>query len=63
MGQWVTNRNPWAGYRMGPSPNLYVRQTEGSQIGDQRLNTSCGVVKRPDYQCGDDLVSKTTEEP
>ena len=31
-------------------------QTEESQIGDPRLSRSCGVVKRPDYHCDDDLV-------
>ena len=34
-------------------------QTEGLQIGDHRLSTSCWVVQRPDHHCGDDLVSLT----
>ena len=49
---WGANR---AGYRM--SSSLSSRpQTEGSQIGDHRLSTACGVVERPDHHCGDDLV-------
>ena len=46
---------------MGGLPNELIPiptypQTEGSQIGDNRLSTSCGVVERPDHHCGDDLV-------
>ena len=37
-------------------PNPHVSQTNGSQIGDHRLITSCRFVERPDHQCGDDLV-------
>ena len=40
----------------GPIPDSHVSQTEGLQIGDHRLSTSCGVVDRPDHHCGDDLV-------
>ena len=36
-------------------PDPYVPQTEGSQIGDHRLSTSCEVVERPHHHCGDDL--------
>ena len=39
-----------------PIPDPHVPQTDGLQIGDHRLNTSCGVVERPAYHCGDDLV-------
>ena len=42
-----------------PTPDPHVPQTEGLQIGDHRLSTSCGVVKRPNHQCGDDLVTIT----
>ena len=38
-----------------PRPNVF--QTEGSQIGDRRLSTSCGVAR---YYCGDDLVDYWT---
>ena len=50
------NSNLWASYRMCRSPAQHVPQTEGLQIGDQRLNTLCGVVERPDHHRGDDLV-------
>ena len=43
----------------GPSeliPDPYLTQTKGSQIGNPRLSTSCGVVEWPDHHCGDDLV-------
>ena len=42
-----------------PIPDLYLPQTEGTQIGDYRFNTSCGVVERPDHHCGDDDLVKT----
>ena len=38
-------------------PRHHVHQTDGPQISDRRLSTSCGVVDRPDHHCGDDLVS------
>ena len=37
-------------------PDSHVPLTEGSQIGDHRLSTSCEVVERPDHHCGDYLV-------
>ena len=37
-------------------PDPHVPQTEGSQIGDHRLSSSCGIVGRPNHNCGDDLV-------
>ena len=40
----------------GPIPDPQVLQTEGLQIGDHRLSTSCEFVERPDHRCGDDLV-------
>ena len=40
---------------------MHVPQTEGAQIGDHRLSTSCEVVERSDYHCGDDLVFFTSE--
>ena len=40
---------------MPTTPDTHVPQTE-MQIGDHRLSSSCGVVERPDHQCGDDLV-------
>ena len=30
-----------------PIPESHVPQTEGLQIGDHRLSTSCAVVERP----------------
>ena len=33
-------------------PDPHVRQTEGLQIGDHTLSTSCGVVGQPDHHCG-----------
>ena len=39
-----------------PIPGRRVPQTEGLQIGDHRLSTSCLVVERSDHHCGDDLV-------
>ena len=47
---------------MGGQPNEHttdprVPQTEGLQISDHRLSTSCGVVKRHDHHCDDDLVN------
>ena len=39
-----------------PIPDYHEPQTEGLQIGDRRLSTSCGVVERLDHHCGDDLV-------
>ena len=67
MCQRRANRNIWAGYRMGQSPTptspltpiprvRKVPLRNCSQIGDHKLNTSCGVVDRPDHHCGDDLV-------
>ena len=50
MCQWEANRNSRSGYR--------IPQTERSQIGDHRLNTSCGVVERPDHHCGDNLPNR-----
>ena len=41
---------------MCPSPP-HEPKTEGLQIGDHRLNTSCGVVEWPDHHRGDDLVN------
>ena len=41
-------------------PDAHVAQTEGSQIGDHRLSTSCGVIERPDYHCGNHLVYMLT---
>ena len=38
------------------SSRSHVPQTDGSEIGDHTLSTSCGVAKRPDHHCGDDLV-------
>ena len=37
-----------------PQPHTYP-QTKGSQIDDNRLSTSFGIVERPDHHCGDDL--------
>ena len=42
---------------MGPSPTPHVPQTVGSQIGNHRSSTSCGVVERPDHHYGEDLVN------
>ena len=58
MCQRGANRSPWTGYRMSLSrpPRTPNGQTNGSQIGDHRLSTSCRVVERPDHHCGDDLV-------
>ena len=56
MCQCGANRNPWAGYLMGPSTTPTYPQTEGLQIGDYRLSTSRGVVERPDHRRGDDHV-------
>ena len=39
-----------------PISDFHVPQTEGLQIDDHRLNTSCAVIERPDHHCGDDLV-------
>ena len=39
-----------------PIPEPTRTPNRGSQIGDHRLSTSCGVVERPDQHCGDDLV-------
>ena len=39
-----------------PIPDSHIPKTEGLQIGDHRLSSSCGVVERPDHPCGDDLV-------
>ena len=39
-----------------PIPDPHVPQTQGLQIDDHRLSTSCTVVERPDHHCGDDLV-------
>ena len=39
-----------------PILDPHVPQTEGLQISDHRLSTSCGVVKRADHHCGDDHV-------
>ena len=36
-------------------PDPHVPKTEGSQLGDHRLSTSCGVV---DHLFGNDLVIK-----
>ena len=46
----------WTHGRTIDYPTPHVPQTEGSQIGDRRLSTSCGVVEWPDHHCGDDLV-------
>ena len=55
MCQSGANRNTWAVYRMSSSRSP-LTQTEWSQIGDNRLTTSCGFVERPDHHCGDNLV-------
>ena len=34
-----------------PIPDPHVPQTEGLQIGDDRLSISCAVVERPDHHC------------
>ena len=34
----------------------HVSQTEGSQSGDHRLITLCGIIEQPDHHCGDDHV-------
>ena len=39
-----------------PISDPHVPHTNGLQIGDNRLSTSCGVVEQPDHHCGDDLV-------
>ena len=49
--------NTWAGYEF-VYPLPFVPQPEGSQIGDHRLRTSCGVVERPDHHYGDDCVRR-----
>ena len=40
-----------------PIPDSSAPQTEVLQTGNQRLSTSFGVVERPGYYCGDDLVN------
>ena len=37
-------------------PDSHQPEPRGSQIGDYRLSTSCGIVERPDHHCADDLV-------
>ena len=44
-------------------PDPRVLQTEGSQISDHILSTSCGIVERPGHHCGDDLVIEITLKP
>ena len=39
-----------------PTPDPHVPQTEGLQIGDHTMSTTCEVVERPDHHCGYDLV-------
>ena len=51
---------PMGGLSKGPisDPTSIYPQLEGSQIGDTRLSTSCGIVEQPEHRCGDDLVKQ-----
>ena len=49
------------GLSNGPIPDHHVLQTEGLQIGDHRLSTSCGVVERPDHHWDDDHLLQILE--
>ena len=46
----------WTVIRWHARIKIKYTQTEGSQIGDHRLSTSCAVVEGLNHHCGDDLV-------
>ena len=52
-GELIGTHGHWTGYQMSTSRRLRPPKPRGR---DHRLSTACGVVERPDHQCGDDLV-------
>ena len=59
MSIW-SYRNPWAGYRVGPSPTHLYTKSRGCKSATTDLSASCVVIEPPDHQCGDAPVYTAT---